>query len=361
MAKYVIYGAGAIGGVVGARLCQHGSDVTLIARGAHYEAIRDAGLRLRDPRSDTVLEVPIVNDPSQIAWTGDEIVLLTMKSQHTAAAATRLAAVAPYATRVVAVQNGVSGESDLARFFPNVYGACVACPTAFLEPGVVEAYSDPITGLLDFGRYPFGTDETSREIAAVFAQSTFDSYEIADLMPWKWRKLLTNLSNAIEVACEPGTRNSFIADLARGEAAACLDAAGITYRTGQDDQDRRGDLLQFREIGGLPRPGGSTWQSIARSADSIETSYLNGEIAVVGRANNVPTSVNTLLVRMCEIQNAVQGHAPAVSIGEFLTLLSMGGGALADPVVARIESHAAPLRPQVEKFWADRLGFTGRG
>jgi 2-dehydropantoate 2-reductase len=214
---------------------------------------------------------------------------------------------------------------------------------------------------VDFGRYPFGTDETSREIAAVFARSTFDSHEISDLMPWKWRKLLTNLSNAIEVVCGSGTRTSFIADFARDEAAACLDSAGITYRTSQDDKDRRANLLQLREIGGRARPGGSTWQSIARSASSIETSYLNGQIAVVGRADDIPTPVNTLLVRMCEVQHAIHGQAPEVSIDEFLTLLSMGGGVLAKPVVARIESNAAPLRPEVEKFWAGRLGFAERG
>ena len=42
---FVVYGAGAVGGVIGARLFQAGHGVTLIARGAHYEAIRDRGLQ----------------------------------------------------------------------------------------------------------------------------------------------------------------------------------------------------------------------------------------------------------------------------------------------------------------------------
>ena len=41
--RFVVLGAGAVGGVIGGRLAQHGHDVVLIARGAHYEAIRDAG------------------------------------------------------------------------------------------------------------------------------------------------------------------------------------------------------------------------------------------------------------------------------------------------------------------------------
>ena len=46
--RYIIYGAGAVGGVIGARLAQRGHDVVLIARGAHLDAIRDARPRARD-------------------------------------------------------------------------------------------------------------------------------------------------------------------------------------------------------------------------------------------------------------------------------------------------------------------------
>ena len=42
--RFVIYGAGGIGGTIGARLFQHGHDVMLIARGPHLEAIKEPGL-----------------------------------------------------------------------------------------------------------------------------------------------------------------------------------------------------------------------------------------------------------------------------------------------------------------------------
>ena len=51
--RFVVLGAGAIGGVVGGRLAEHGHDVVLIARGAHYEAIRDNGLRIESPDEAT--------------------------------------------------------------------------------------------------------------------------------------------------------------------------------------------------------------------------------------------------------------------------------------------------------------------
>src|SRR5690349_1906309 len=81
--RFVVYGAGAIGGVVGARLFQSGHDVVLIARGAHYEAIRDHGLRIQSPIDDETFPIPVVDHPSKLTLTGDDVVLLAMKSQDT--------------------------------------------------------------------------------------------------------------------------------------------------------------------------------------------------------------------------------------------------------------------------------------
>ena len=59
--RVIVYGAGAVGGVIGARLFQAGHDVVLIARGAHYEAIRNKGLRFVCHDEDVTLAVPVVS------------------------------------------------------------------------------------------------------------------------------------------------------------------------------------------------------------------------------------------------------------------------------------------------------------
>ena len=93
--RFVVLGAGAIGGVVGGRLAQHGHDVVLIARGAHYEAIRDNGLRIESPDEATTLRIPVVDGPSGISWSSDDVLLLATKTQDTEAALDALASVAP--------------------------------------------------------------------------------------------------------------------------------------------------------------------------------------------------------------------------------------------------------------------------
>ena len=65
----------------------------------------------------------------------------------------------------MSLQNGVANEPTLLRWFANVYGICVMAPTAHVEPGIVQANSAPISGLLDIGRYPHGVDDTAPSVA----------------------------------------------------------------------------------------------------------------------------------------------------------------------------------------------------
>jgi 2-dehydropantoate 2-reductase len=86
-------------------------------------------------------------------------------------------------------------------------------------------------------------------------------------------------------------------------------AAGIDVATRDEDVARRGDLLTMRPIGGAPRGGGSTWQSIVRGTGSVEADLLNGEIVLLGRLHGVPTPVNELLRQMAK-DLARRGGAP---------------------------------------------------
>ncbi len=322
---YVVFGAGAIGAVVGGRLSQAGYDVTLIARGAHLQALQARGLRLESPAGIDTVRVAAVGHPREIEWRTRHVVLMAMKSQHTLAALIELAAVAPSETPIVCLQNGIANEPAALRMFPNVQAVSVACPTSHLEPGVVQAWSTPVTGLLDIGVYPVGIDQVSEAVAADFRAATFSSYPVADILRWKHRKLLTNLGNAIEAVCGPQERQGPLDDMLLAEGEAVLSAAGRDVATAEEDRSRRGDLLHRGEIAGQTRPGGSSWQSLRRGTGDIETDYLNGEIVFLGRMHGVPTPANELLQRLAR-DLAVTGDAPGVTPAA--TLLERLGAAL---------------------------------
>jgi 2-dehydropantoate 2-reductase len=296
--RLVVHGAGGIGGVMAARLHQSGHDVVAIARGEHLDVWRKHGLRLQSPDEDVMVDVPVAGHPGELGLTPDDVVILTMKSQDTAAALDDVHACCPDVA-VVCAQNGVSNEREALRRFARVYGVCVMFPTSFVEPGVVQATSAPVSGLLDIGRYPDGVDDTAGQVAAALRASTFESDPVPDIMRWKHTKLLMNLGNAIQAVCAPGgTRPLY--ERVRTEGEAVLRAAGIPYASADEDAARRGDLLTMRPIEGAERGGGSSWQSLARGTGAIETDHLNGEIVLLGRLHGVPTPVNELFQRLAK-------------------------------------------------------------
>jgi len=317
--RYVVFGAGAIGAVVGGRLRQAGCDVTLVARGPHLMALQANGLRLESPVGSDTIRLRAVGHAREIDWCPAHVVLLAVKSQQTVAALAELAVLVRPETPIVCLQNGIANEPAALRMFANVYGVSVACPTSHLKPGVVQAWSTPVTGLLDIGRYPRGIDEVSEAVAADFRSATFSSYPVADISRWKNRKLLTNLGNAIEAVCGPQQRQGPLGDMIMAEGEAVLAAAGLEAATAQEDLDRRAHLLQLGEIDGKARPGGSSWQSLRRGTGDIETDYLAGEIVLLGRVHGVPTPANEMLQRLARelaVTRAAPGATPAQSIVE---------------------------------------------
>jgi len=307
--RVVVYGAGGIGGVIGGQLYRAGHRVELIARGAHLAAIQHRGLDLELPDGSFRLPIHAVSDPAQLDWEEEPaVVLLAVKGQDTDGALAALEVVAPPHTAIVCAQNGVDNERQTLRRFAATYAMCVMCPTTHLEPGVVQAHSSPVTGLLDLGCYPAGVDDTAKKLAAALAQSGFDSRALADVMRWKYTKLLKNLSNAVEALCGPSGRGSDIDRRAKEEGAAVLSAAGIEFASDAEDAERRGQLLRIEPTRHGAHAGGSSWQSLARGTGGIESDFLNGEIVLLGRLHGVRTPVNEALRRLAS--EAARLHSP---------------------------------------------------
>jgi 2-dehydropantoate 2-reductase len=320
--RFVVFGAGAIGGVVGARLHQAGFEVTLIARGPHYEAIRAGGLTIEDPDAAAVLEIDVADGPAGVRWAGSEIVLLCTKGQDSQSALRALQASAPAETPLVCLQNGVENERLALRLFGNVYGAVVMLPAAHLEPGVVQAYGASLTGLIDVGRYPSGLDERCHVLADALGRSRFSSKARADVMRFKYAKLILNLGNAVEAMCGPGSAAEELTSLAREEGRAVLRVAGIDSAAREvDDVQGRWERIGVREIGGRQRAGSSTRQSLTRAGGSVESDYLNGEIVLLGRLHAVPTPVNEMLRQAANELAARRGQPESVPADELLARL----------------------------------------
>ena len=328
--RYIVIGAGAIGGTIGGRLLESGHEVVLVARGPHLDALRAHGLRLATPDGTSTLRIPAIGGPGELELRDGDVLLMTVKTQDAEAVLAEWAwqpvrggTVAAQSLPVVCTQNGVASERFALRRFRQVYGMCVWLPATHLEPGTVEAQGAPLAGLLHIGRYPSGTGAIATQISADLAGSRFLAPVTAEVMRWKYGKLLANLSNAIEAVC--GFRAADAAVLRRratAEGAAVLDAAGLAYASDDESAQLRGDRVRILPVNGSPRAGGSSWQSLTRGTGSIEADFLNGEIVLLGRELGVPVPANEVLQRLAN-QAARQRRAPgSITPGEIMALVA---------------------------------------
>ncbi|MCU1379825.1 MAG: 2-dehydropantoate 2-reductase [Acidimicrobiales bacterium] len=319
--RYVVFGAGAVGGVIGGRLHAAGRDVVLVARGDHLRALQADGLHLFTPEGEEHHAIPAVGSVAELTLTPDDVVLLTVKSQDTADALADLVAGAPPELAVVCAQNGVANERAALRRFPNVYGMCVILPSQHTSPGVVVQQSSPSAGVLDLGRYPAGTDERAGAIAADLEAASFRSSADPAVMRAKHRKLLMNLGNALDALAGWEARSSDLFGRAMDEGIACFEAAGIDTQTAEEEHARRDGAVSLKPVAGQDRGGSSSWQSLARGTGTIESDFLNGEIVLLGRLHGVPTPVNEALQRAANEAARTGRAAGSVPLGEIQALL----------------------------------------
>ena len=317
MTRFVIYGAGAIGGVVAGVLHRAGHPVVAIARGAQLAAMQSGGLKLTTPQGTERLSVPVVGEPAAIKWQGDEAVIMAVKSQDTAQALQALGQAAPPTVSVICAQNGVENERVTLRHFADTIAMCVNCPASFLEPGSVAVMTSAPIGVLDLGGYPGEINERLAGIADLLTAAGFDSQARADIMRWKYAKLLLNLGNAAEALNGSQDGIAELVAMLRAEGEACYRAAGIDYVPG-DEFSQRMSVLKPASDGQVKRGGGSTWQSLMRGTGSIETDYLNGEIVMLGRLHGVPTPANVVVQRFAALAAHERWPPGRVSVAELM-------------------------------------------
>ncbi|MFD3517522.1 ketopantoate reductase family protein [Streptomyces sp. NPDC058657] len=325
--RYIIIGAGAVGGVIGGRLAESGHDVVLVARGTHLAALRDTGLRLTTAEGTRTLRIPCAAGPKDVDLRPGDVLVLAVKTQDSIAALDAWSGrpvagggTADALLPVVCAQNGVENERLALRRFRRVYAMCVYLPATFLEAGAVSAAGAPLTGILHLGRFPGGVDDTAAAMAADLEKSGFLAPVVPDAMRWKYAKLLSNTANALGALCgaealgAPTGRDLAARMVAEGRAV--LAAAGIAVAGAAEQSAVRDGKVTMADPATGGAGAGSSWQSLARGTGSIETDHLNGEIVLLGGLHGVPTPVNDVLRRLANEFARERRAAGSMPVGE---------------------------------------------
>ncbi|WP_226005818.1 2-dehydropantoate 2-reductase [Natrinema salinisoli] len=185
--KFAVFGAGGVGGYLGARLADAGHDVHLVARGDHLAALESNGMRVESIHGDTNVELPATDDPADIGPC--DYVLFCVKAHDTRDAAADIEPLLGDETVVVSFQNGVDNERWLAEEIgeEHVVGGVAYIFSTIGDPGVVEHTGGParfIYGELDGER----SDRVEALDAALSESEGIDAVLAEDIRVELWRK-----------------------------------------------------------------------------------------------------------------------------------------------------------------------------
>ncbi len=324
--RYIIYGAGGIGCVIGGHLFRAGCEVVLVGNPNHMDAISVRGLNLVTGDDSFVLKIPAFKTASELApFRDDDVVMLCAKSQHTLKCLGQLKnAGAPRTLPIFCVQNSIWNECIATRVFDKIYGVMIRIPAIFMTPGEVINPMVRRFGVLEIGCYPRGADALCEQVAEALKRAGFFVQVHDDVMKSKAGKCLGNLGNAFGAITDGHGDGRAFLEQVRGEAMRVWNAAGIAYENGDAIEARLrphyGKRKMPRGYGNLEKRS-SSWQSLARGTGNIEVEQLNGDVVMLGRALGIATPYNELLWRVADEMARKHEKPGKYSADELMTMV----------------------------------------
>lgn len=304
--KICIIGAGAIGGLLAARLCASGADVTVVARGAQLEAIRERGLRLTAEGEPDVLARPkAAARPADVS--GQDLVVLGMKAHQVAAVAPDVPGMLAPQGLVLTAQNGVPywyfmkqpGPHEgrqleavdpggvVAAHLPldRIIGSVVYPAAEIAEPGVIRLIEGNRFSLAEIDGQK---TERLEAVSQAFSGAGFKAPVVSDIRAEIWTKLWGNLSfNPISALtgatlagiCRYPASRALAADMMR-EAQAVGEALGVRFR-----------IPLEKRIAGAQAVGEHKTSMLqdVEAGRRTEIDALVGAVVELGRIVGVPT------------------------------------------------------------------------
>ncbi len=338
--RYVIVGAGAIGGTVGGVLSRAGIPTVLVARGRHAEILASAGLMLRTPDGIFHTAVTAVSGAEQLRLTTDDVLVFTTKTQQLDVAlqqwvdqpvhgAGGVVGTAGDLLPALTALNGVVAEEKALRYFRRVFGICVWLPAVHLEAGEVIVRSWPVAGQFHVGRWPAplrtsADTELLGDLDAAWTPAGIRINDVDDIAPWKYNKLLSNLGNAVGALVAGEADLSALVRSLRDEAEHVLATAGIEFVPFEVSTAARVNGPTPRAVPGADTgASNSTWQSLSRNTGDVETDFFNGEIVRIAHQHGIDAPINAALARAAREAVRDQVGPSHYSVAELAQVLGL--------------------------------------
>ncbi len=315
--QVLVFGAGAIGSVLGGFLARAGHEVTLVGRPWHLDAVKAHGLRITGLWGThivtglrTATRLADAGPPSAYAW-----VLLTVKAHQTDAAARELAAWLPARALLCALQNGLGNYEALIRHLDPVRVALGRVIFGVeLEPGsahVTVCADDVLLGAPD-RRFPA---KPLAELCAALREAGIPCRLTDDIQGALWSKVLYNCAlNGLSTVLEVPYGGLLDHPIASGfmrrvidEAYRVAGARGV--RLEPPDAAAYLTRLTTTLIPATASHRSSMLQDLQRGKPT-EIDAMNGAIVRLGLQAGVPAPANTLITRLVHEKERFAGVSP---------------------------------------------------
>ena len=316
--RFLFFGAGAVGSMLGARLAKTGCEVTLVGRAPHVEAVTRDGVRTVVAGEVTTQSVLAARPTVAEAGGPFDYVFLTVKGYDTMDALDQLQPALRPGTILGSFQNGVGNEEAIAAALPDqaLIAGSLTLPVSLDEPGTVQLHSR--RGGLALA--PVSPEVNVGPLLRKLNDAGFKVRRYADFRAMKWSKLLANiLGNAQSAILDLPPSHVFAdSELFRYERAAFREAVTVMDRMRLAVVALPGlPIPSLRRAMSLPpllaqmilepRLGGargnkmpSLWWDLSRAKGKTEAAFLNGAVVDAGRRYDVPTPVNSVLWAILE-------------------------------------------------------------
>ena len=323
MNKVCIYGAGAIGGWIGARLAQAGCDVSVVARGATLAAVREQGLRVQQGDATTAARVRASDSPAELGE--QDLVVVAVKAPAMAEVAKHIAPLLGPQTVVLTAMNGVpwwffqgfggalegtrleavDPEGSIAAAIParHIVGCVVHASCSVPAPGVVKQH---MGNKLIVGEPSGGTTARLQALAGLLARAGFEVEVSPQIQKDGWYKLWGNMT-VNPIAAFTGAPTDVILDdeLARGFISrVMLEAREIGARIGIPIAQTPEDRHQVTRKLGSFKP--SMLQDV-EAGKPVELDALVTVVKELGALTGVDTPFTDALLGLARVHAKVHG------------------------------------------------------
>jgi len=296
--QFLVYGAGAVGSVLGGMLSLRHHEVCLVGREPHVDAINRDGLRIKSTTAEYHAHPTACARMDGIANDID-CAILAVKFHHLAAALDAMALALKPDTPTLCIQNGVNAEEAASARFERVYGGVVRMTCSMVQPGHASFQTG---GRVLVGKFPRGTDALAKTLAAAITEAGFDGVAAKDIMADKWLKLAVNVQRAFHAVIDARDHDTNEFQTLK---VGILEETGRVFKAGKirarscDGRDPSiEEMIETLRKPRTPRTAhgvkvrNSVWQDLYLKRRAIEADFIHGPLIKMGEEHGVATPYN---------------------------------------------------------------------